>query len=271
MAAVVVLGVVALQLGEGWPVLRAVGVRGLFAAGWHPTEHTFGLGAMLGGTIVTTAGALVLAAPLGVCSAVFERFYAPRRVAAVYRRLIEVLAGVPSVVVGFWGLVTLVPIIARLHPPGASVLAAIVVLALMVLPTVALVTEASLRAVPPDYLNAAAALGLTRWAVVRRIALPVSRPGIVAGITLAIGRALGETMAVLMVAGNVVQMPRSIFDPTRTLTANIALEMPYAQGLHRSALFAGGLALTLCVLTFIVAAEVAHDAGRRTARGMLRA
>lgn len=210
-------------------------------------------------------------APLGVFSAVFERFYAPRPIAGVYRRLIEVLAGIPSVVVGFWGLVTLVPIIARVRPPGASVLAAVLVLALMVLPTVALVAAASLRSVPADYLSGAAALGLSRWAVVRRVALPASRPGIVAGITLAVGRALGETMAVLMVAGNVVQVPRSLYDSVRTLTANIALEMPYAQGLHRSALFAGGLALSFAVLTLIVAAEFAHGAGLRAARTATRA
>ena len=266
--AVVVVGVVALQLHEGWPLVRAIGpLRFLTDEGWNPTEGRYGLRAMLGGTLLATLGALLLAGPLGVLSAIFERYYAPVRIGVPYRRLVESLAGVPSVVVGLWGLVTLVPIIARIHQPGASLLAAIIVLALMILPTVALLSEASLRAVPHDYLTGAAALGLSRSATIWRIALPTARPGIVAGVTLGAGRALGETMAVLMVAGNVVQLPRTLFDPIRTLTANVALEMPYAQGLHRSALFVSGLALSLGVVLFLLAAELVQRASPERARG----
>lgn len=244
---------------EAWPALAQVGVgRFLGDPGWLPSagpEGAFNLAPMLAGTAAVTAGALLLAAPAGVLSAIFCRFYAPAAVARVYRRLIEVLAGVPSVVYGFWGLVVLVPWIYRLRPPGQSLLAGVLVLALMVLPTVALLAESALRSLPRAYLDGAAALGLGRWTTVRRIALPAAVPGIGAGCVLAAARALGETMAVLMVCGNVVQVPGSFFDPVRTLTANIALEMAYATRFHRSALFVGGLALMSLVGVLILAVE----------------
>ena len=151
-------------------------------------------------------------------------------------------------VYGFWGLTTLVPLINQLHLPGASLLAGILVLTLMILPTVALTAHAALLAVPADYLRGAAALGMSRWGMIRGVALPSAKMGIVAGIILAAGRAIGETMAVLMVTGNVVQHAASLFNPIRTLAANIALEMPYAMGDHRAALFVSGLTLMLLVM-----------------------
>jgi phosphate transport system permease protein len=163
--------------------------------------------------------------------------------------LVELLAGIPSVVYGFWGLTTLVPLINQLHPPGASLLAGILILALMILPTIALTTHAALLTVPGEYLRGAAALGMSRWGMIRGVALSTAKTGIVAGIMLAAGRAIGETMAVLMVAGNVVQHATSVFDPVRTLTANIALEMAYAMNDHRAALFVSGLTLMLLVIT----------------------
>ena len=152
-------------------------------------------------------------------------------------------------VFGFWGLTTLVPLVNQLHPPGASLLAGILVLTLMILPTIALTTYAAFIAVPDEYIRSAAALGLSGWSMIRGVALPAARTGIVAGIVLAAGRALGETMAVLMVAGNVVQHADSLFDPIRTLAANIALEMAYAMGDHRAVLFVSGLMLMLLVMT----------------------
>ncbi len=257
----VVLMVLFLAL-EAAPVLHATGpLRFLTDRGWYPTQGRFNLGPMLVGTTLAAAGALFLAGPLGLLSAVFCCFYAPPRLAALYRRMLELLAGTPSVVFGLWGLVVLVPLINRLHPPGASLLAAILILALMVLPTLALTVEAGLRAVPTEYLQAAAALGLSRWTTVSQVALPAARPALIAGVILATGRALGETMAVLMVCGNVVQVPRGLFDPVRTLTANIALEMAYAQGSHRAALFVSGLALAAAIVFFVLAAEFAE---RRT-------
>ena len=261
LCALSVAAVVCLILGflvaESWPALRDGGAaRFLGAPSWHPAEGLYDLTPMLWGTLAAAGGALLLAAPLGIASALFSRYYAPPLIGGAYRRLIEVLAGIPSVVYGLWGLTTLVPLIARLQQPGTSLLAGIVVLAVMILPTVALTSDAALSAVSADYFQGAAALGLSRWRTVSGIALPAARPGIAAGLVLAAGRALGETMAVLMVCGNVVQTPRNLFDPVRTLTANIALELAYAMGEHRAALFVSGLALMVLVLLLAAAAEV---------------
>ncbi len=258
-AAVVVL-IAAFLVTESIPGLRAVGLGRFFRdPSWHPAaaaaEGTFNLAPMVWGTLLSTAGAVLLAAPLGLLSAVFCRFYAPPALARPYRRLIELLAGIPSVVYGFWGLVVLVPLVARVRPPGASLLTGVLILALMVLPTVALTADAALESVPRRYLRGAAALGLGRWATLAGVALPAARSGVATGVILAAGRALGETMAVLMVCGNVVQVPASVFDPVRTLTANIALEMAYALGDHRSALFVSGLLLLALVSALVLAAE----------------
>lgn len=249
LAAVIVLLVLTFLVKESWPVLRHVALtRFITDASWHPVEGLYKLTPMLSATLYSTLGAVLLAAPLGVASALFSRYYAPSLLAGFYRRLIELLAGIPSVVYGFWGLTTLAPLIGRLHPPGVSLLTAILILVLMILPTVALTVDAALAAVPVAYVRAAAALGLSRWGLISGVALPAARSGIAAGIMLAAGRAIGETMAVLMVAGNVVQQPHSLFDSVRTLTANVALEMAYATGDHRSALFVSGLALMLMVM-----------------------
>lgn len=254
-AAVVVLIAVFL-VAESWPALRHVGLARFFAdPSWHPSADaaagTFNLSPMLAGTLLASLGAVAVATPAGVLSAVFCQFFAPPRLAAPYRRLIEILAGIPSVVYGFWGLVVLVPLIRRLEPPGASLLAGIAILALMILPTVALQADAALAAVPRGVLRAAAATGLSRSSLITGVALPAARAGIFTGVLLAAGRALGETMAILMVCGNIVQVPASLFDPIRTLTANIALEMAYALGDHRSALFVSGLVLLVLVAVLV--------------------
>lgn len=263
LAAVSGLVVVVIAVFLVWgsaPALSAIGVGRFFGdPSWHPhrdaAQGTFNLAPMLWGSVLLSAGAVTLAAPAGVVSAVFCRFYAPGVVARAYRRLLELLAGIPSVVYGFWGLVSLVPLIRRLEPPGQSLLAGILILALMILPTVALMADAALRSVPRSILDAAAALGMGRWATVAGVALPAARGGIVTGLMLAAARAVGETMAVLMVCGNVVQMPDSIFDPVRTLTANIALEMAYAADHHRAALLASGLLLMAVVALLVLAVE----------------
>jgi phosphate transport system permease protein len=166
------------------------------------------------------------------------------------------LAGIPSVVYGFWGLVVLVPLIGRIQPPGTSLLAGIAILTIMILPTIALMADASLAKVPPEYLRGAAALGLSRWGMIRGVVFPAAKSGLFTGVILETGRAIGETMAMLMVCGNVVQTPKSLFDPMRTLTANIALEMAYATGDHRSALFVSGLVLMALIVALVVGAEV---------------
>ena len=241
---------------ETLPVLRQVGFRPFFTdPSWHPTEALYNLTPMLWGTLFATAGSVMLATPLGILSAIFCQYYAPAGIAHLYRRLIELLAGIPSVVYGFWGLVTLVPLIGRLHPPGPSLLAGILILTIMLLPTVALTADASFAKVPHIYLQGAASLGLSRWGTIWGIVIPAAKSGLFTGVILETGRAIGETMAVLMVCGNVVQTPHSVFDPIRTLTANIALEMAYALGDHRSALFVSGLILMGMVTALVVTAD----------------
>lgn len=241
--------IVLFLLHESWPVLQRVGAVRFFSdPGWHPLEGMFNLTPMLAATAAASAGAILVAGPLGVASAVFSRFYAPPFLAALFRRMVALLAGIPSVVFGLWGLTVLVPRIAEWQPPGASLLAGVLILALMVLPTVALTADAALAAVPETYLRGAAALGLTKSGTLLKVLIPAARSGIIGGMLLAAARALGETMAVLMVAGNVVQVPTGFFDPVRTLTANIALEMAYATGDHRAALFVSGLTLLLLVI-----------------------
>ena len=241
IAALVMLLILAFLLLESWPALfQLTPARFWMDVSWHPLEASYNLMPMLSGTVLASIGALLLAIPLGLASALFIVFYATAHLATPYKRLIELLAGIPSVVFGFWGLTTLVPLITQWHPPGASLLAAVLVLTLMILPTITLTAFSALHAVPDDFLRNAAALGMSRWGMIYGVAFPAARTGIVAGIILAAGRALGETMAVLMVAGNVVQHPASLFDPIRTLAANIALEMAYAMGDHRAVLFVTG-------------------------------
>ncbi len=252
--AIVVL-IVLFMLSESWPALRNIGpARLLGDPGWHPDED-FNLTPMLVGTLLSSFGAIVLSTPLGVACAVFTHFYAPPAIARVQRRVIELLAGVPSVVYGFWGLVSLVPLLLAVAPPGQSLLAGVLVLTMMILPTVALLSETAIGAVPAGVVHGAHALGLSRATLVGRVVLPAARAGIGTGVLLAAARALGETMAVLMVSGNVVQLPHGMLDPVRTLTANIALEMGYAMADHRSALFASGLVLLLIVVALVGIAE----------------
>lgn len=257
----VVLLIVAFLLWESIPGLAHVGLGRFFGdPSWHPAreaaEGTFNLVPMAWGTFLAMAGAVLLATPVGILSAAFCHFYAPPGLARAYRRLVELLAGIPSVVYGFWGLVAIVPLIRQIAPPGPSLVAGVLVLAIMILPTIALVADAAISAVPRDCLRGAAALGLSRRATLFGVALPAARSGLFAGVVLETGRAIGETMAILMVCGNIVQFPRSLFDPIRTLTANIALEMAYALGDHRSALFVSGLLLLAFTVVLALAAEV---------------
>jgi phosphate transport system permease protein len=259
-AGLIVLLIVAFLALESFPALRHVGLLRFFSdASWHPRplacEGQFNLLPMLWGTLIAMLGAVLVATPVGILSAAFCQFYAPRGLVRPYRRLIELLAGIPSVVYGLWGLVVLVPLIRRLAPPGPSLLAGVLILALMILPTIALVADAALANIPAAYLRGAAALGLSRRATLFGVAFPAAKSGLFTGVILETGRAIGETMAILMVCGNIVQFPRSLFDPIRTLTANIALEMSYALGDHRSALFVSGLLLLAFTILLVVAAE----------------
>jgi phosphate ABC transporter permease protein PstC len=221
----------------------------LLGARWSPEDGLYGVLPMVWGSLAVTLGALLLAVPAGVGMALFLTEVAGRGLALIARPLLQTLAGVPSVVYGFVGLTLLVPAIRHwLGGPGFSVLAGALVLAVMVLPTIAAVAEDALRALPPGYREGAAALGATPWQTVRRVLLPAARGGIVTAVVLGLGRALGETMAVLMVTGNVASAPHSPLDPARTLTGNIAMEMGYAVGRHREALFATGALLLAMVM-----------------------
>jgi len=268
VAGSITIGIVAYLLLESLPALHAVGpLRFLTDPSWNPVHGAYNVVPMVVGTLVVTVGAVLLAAPLAVASAVFGRFYVRGALSTLQRRVLETLAGVPSVVYGLWGLMVLVPALARIGPPGQSVLAGVLVLALMILPTIALVSDTALGAVPEIHLRGAAAAGLSRWAIVRSIALPTARSGILTGILLGTGRALGETMAVVMVTGNVAQIPDGVLAPVRTLTANIALEMAYATDAHRSALFVSGLVLALLTIGLVaivdrIARSTGQDGGR---------
>ncbi|MEA5513571.1 phosphate ABC transporter permease subunit PstC [Nodularia sp. UHCC 0506] len=253
---IIVILITGFLLLEALPVLQQIGWSRFFTdPSWHPVEEFYNLLPMLWGSLLVTLGAVILAAPIGIGSAIFCQYYAPAFIAVFYRQLINLLAGIPSVVYGFWGLVVLVPLIGRLQPPGTSLLAGIAILTFMILPTIALTAEASFAKVPEEYLQGAAALGISHWGTIRGVVLPAAKSGLFTGLILGTGRAIGETMAVLMVCGNVVQTPSSLFDPVRTLTANIALEMAYATGNHRSALFVSGLLLMMAIACLVAIAE----------------
>ncbi len=256
VAAAITALIIIFVMMESFPILKAIGPVPFFTGNsWHPKENLFNLVPMLAASLLTSLGAILIAAPLGIFSGLFCLFYAPPSIALIYRRLFELLGGVPSVVYGFWGLTVLVPWIGEKFPPGSSLLAGIIILAIMVLPTMSLAAEATFASVPPQYLSGAAALGFSRLRTIVSVILPCVRPSLYSALILQGGRAIGETMAILMVTGNIVQLPESIFSPVRTLTANMALEMAYASDNHRSALFVSGLILILMIIFFVTAAQ----------------
>lgn len=260
IAGILVVGILTFLVSESLPAFQQIGITAFVTdPSWHPTEGTYNLLPMFIGTMYATIGAVTLATPLGILTALFCQYYAPQAIASGYRAFIELLAGIPSVVYGLWGLVVLVPLIADLRPPGPSLFAGILILTIMIFPTVTLVSLSALQQVPKEYIQGATALGCTRWSMIRQIILPNTWPGILTGVTLQTGRAIGETMAILMVCGNVVQYPSSLFDPIRTLTANIALEMAYATDTHRASLFLTGLFLLTIVIVVIMSTQQARS------------
>lgn len=265
LSASIVLLILGFLVQESVPALRELGFGRFFTdASWHPLSGEFNFTPMIVATLVTSLGAIMISTPLGIASAVFLHFYAPPALVIWHRRLIELLAGIPSVVFGLWGLVVLAPLIARMGGSGQNLLTATVVLGLMVLPTVALLSDAAIASLPREWIQGAAALGMERWAIVVKVVLPGAHRGIGTGVMLALTRALGETMAVLMLAGNIVEMPESLLSPGRTLNANIALELGYASAFHRSVLFVSGLMLMLVVSVIVVG--VSLRGGRSDAR-----
>lgn len=251
---------------EGVPIMLKVGLgRFLSSSDWYPLDGEFGIFPMIVGSLYVTVGALVIGLVFGLgCAILLTQFCSPRMV-SVLKPSIELLAGIPSVVYGFIGVVVLVPLIRTcLGGPGLSVLASSIVLGVMVLPTMISVSVDALQAVPRSYREGSIALGATEWQTTHMVILRAARSGIVAAIILGMGRAVGETMAVIMVAGNTLEAPHSLLDPVRTLTSNIALEMGYAAGDHRKALFATGV--TLFVIIMILNTVALAASRRRTRR-----
>ncbi len=236
----------------GLPLIAKVGLPGfLFNTTWNPTaqEPSFGILPMIVGSLWVTLGAMVIGVPLGLAVTIFLVDLAPERVSAFMRPAVQLLAGIPSVVYGFIGLTLLAPLVRNtLGGPGLSVLTGAIVLGIMILPTIISISEDAIRSVPPALRQGALALGATRWQVIKDIVIPAARSGIIASVILGMGRALGETMAVIMMIGNSLQLPASVLDSATTLTSNIGLEMAYASGAHRQALFATGIVLFIIIM-----------------------
>lgn len=235
---------------EGVPLITHTGLKNfLLSSHWAPTRGHFGILAMIISSIFVTLGAMVLGVPLGLACAIVLAEFSPERVKTLLKPTLELLAGIPSVVYGFLGVVWLVPLIRDyLGGPGLSLLAGAIILGIMILPTVISISIDALSAVPDLYRDGSIALGATNWQTVRRVVLPAASSGIITAVILGMGRAIGETMAVIMVAGNALKIPTSILDPVRTLTSNIALELGYATGRHREALFATGIVLFIIIM-----------------------
>jgi phosphate transport system permease protein len=243
---------------EGFPLILSTGLENfILSSHWAPTKGHFGILAMIISSVLVTLGAMALGVPLGLACAIVLAEFSPKRLKLVLKPTLELLAGIPSVVYGFLGVVWLVPPIRNyLGGPGLSLLAGSIILGIMILPTVISISIDALSAVPDLYRDGSLALGATRWQTVSRVVLPAASSGIITAIILGMGRAIGETMAVIMVAGNALQIPTSILDPVRTLTSNIALELGYAAGRHREALFATGIVLFIIIMILNLSATL---------------
>lgn len=240
---------------NGVPAMQEIGVLDfLTGTKWKPGNDIYGILPMILGSIYITAGAIVVGVPIGLLTAVFMAFYCPQKLYRILKPCTELLAGIPSIVYGFFGMVVIVPIISEVSAllgkdiSGKSILAASILLGMMILPTIIGVSEAALRAVPTSYYEGAIAMGATHERAVFSVVLPAAKSGVLASIVLGIGRAIGETMAVYMVAGNQPRLTGDMLKGIRTMTANIVLEMGYASGLHREALLATGVVLFIFIL-----------------------
>ena len=244
---------------EGVPFIARVGFKDfLLSSDWRPQAGHFGIYPMIVASLLVTCGAMLVGAPLGIACAVFLNEFVSKPVTRIIKPTIELLAGIPSVVYGFIGVVVVAPLIrSQLGGPGLSMLCASLILGIMVLPTIISISTDVLASVPNAYREGALALGATRWQSVHMVILKAGRSGIVAAVILGMGRAIGETMAVIMVAGNTVQLPHSALDSVCTLTAKIAMEMGSATGAHRQALFAIGVVLFIMIMIFNAVAMTA--------------
>ncbi len=241
---------------RGWPVFAEVGLRGFIGGPtWLPSEGSFGILPLISGSLIVTLGALALGTPLAVGTAVFLSEIASPRLRDLVRPAVELLAGVPSVVYGFFGLLIVRPVVAQLTGGlGFGPLTAWLILAIMIVPTIASLTEDALRSLPDGIREASYAMGATTWQTIWRVVLPAAKIGIIDAVILGMGRAIGETMAVLMVVGNATVFFQGVGEPIATLTSQIVMDMPYASGLHRTALF--GMAIILFLISMGLVALV---------------
>lgn len=243
---------------NGIPAMKKIGFADfLLGTTWKPGNDIYGIFPMILGSIYVTVGAIIIGVPIGLLTAVFLAWYCPEKIYKVVKPAVELLAGIPSVVYGFFGMVMIVPAIRyNFGGTGSSILAASILLGIMILPTIIGVSESAIRAVPGSYYEGSLALGATHERSVFRAVLPAAKSGIFAGIILGVGRAIGETMAVIMVAGNQARVPNGILKGVRTLTANIVMEMGYAEGLHREALITTGVVLFVFILIINLAFSI---------------
>ena len=254
IAAVVLICV--FLFANGVPAMREIGLLDfLTGAKWKPGNDIYGILPMILGSIYITAGAVVIGVPIGLLTAIFMAYYCPKKLYVLLKPCTELLAGIPSIVYGFFGMVIIVPcirtvahVVFHVDISGSSILAASILLGIMILPTIIGVSEAALRAVPSAYYEGAVAMGARHERAVFTVMLPAAKSGVLAGVVLGIGRAIGETMAVIMVAGNQPRLTGNMLKGIRTMTANIVIEMGYATGLHREALIATGVVLFVFIL-----------------------
>ena len=247
-----VLAVVVISLflfASAYPTILAIApLNFLFGKIWKPGNDIYGIFPMIVGSVYVTGISILIGAPLGLFTALYMTYFAPKRLYRVMKPAVELLSGIPSIVYGFFGLMVLVPLFRSIFGSGKSILTASVLLSFMILPTIITVSESSLRALDNTLFEGALALGDTKEKAVFRVMVPAASSGILSSVILGVGRSIGETMAVVMVAGNQPRIPGSVLDGVRTMTANIVLEMGYATDLHREALIATGAVLFVFVL-----------------------
>lgn len=247
------------------PAIHKIGfVEFIFGQKWKPGNELYGIFPMIIGSLYVTAGAIIFGVPVGLMTAIFLSKFCPKKLHKFLKSAIDLLAGIPSVVYGFFGLMVIIPFVREVFGGnGNSILTASILLGIMILPTIISVSESSLNAVPGSYYEGARALGATHERSVFSAMLPAAKSGILAGVILGIGRAIGETMAVIMVAGNQARIPTSILKGVRTLTANIVIEMGYATDLHREALIATGAVLFVFILIINLCFNILKNRGKR--------
>lgn len=242
----------------GVPAMAEIGFGDfLFGQKWKPGNNLYGIFPMIMGSICVTGVSLLIGVPIAIFTSVFMAAYCPKKIYPICQAAVNLMSGVPSVVYGFFGLVLIVPLMnVMTGKDGSTMLTASVLLAIMILPTIIGVSETAIRSVPEHYYEGSLALGATKERSLFSVVLPAARSGVIAGIVLGIGRAIGETMAVIMIAGNQPRMPKGLFKGVRTMTANIVLEMGYATDLHREALIATGVVLFVFILIINLAVSL---------------